>query len=210
MTKVVCYMDALGTRSVKDIENYLKKYIKIIKIVNNKKSKNNIKRYFFQDSIILIGKCDYDSIKEMILMILYIVSSAMEDGILFRGSVSYGKIKISKNVPFVLGDAIKESVEWADLSHSPGIFITPISMHNNNMKNFVKKEARLFVNKKTYLKNLGQMDLKFITVRPSFYTLDKLEEKYKKKIQENFIKPNIYIKYKELLDIIELSKNKID
>lgn len=135
---VIALIDALGIKGswttlkpedlLKSWENTIVNFYRSITSVS--RVDKDIRPYFItvSDTIIIILKTDKDAIEYIPLMAEILMNpftKALQDGIFFRGVISFGKLTHSEKMNMIIGPAIDEADDCHKLTEWIGVSLTP-------------------------------------------------------------------------------------
>jgi len=136
---------------------------KLEKILASEKIKIDIATYFFSDTILITFMLDKDlnivnALKKCSYFVSSIIVHGVENDILIRGSISFGKFYMlnEQKYSFVVGPAIDEAAEWYDKTEIIGVICSPslnfmLDSHTNRDTN--NRIEEYFIKYRVGLKN---------------------------------------------------------
>jgi hypothetical protein len=136
---IVVILDALGAASYSnaDIDRFLKSRSNVLNLLNRKIEgvlgkidSNRVMIFTFNDTILVIFKCDKNGpqlvdITNFFVILRKFLVDSMEEGILFRGSISIGSFYANEAENAVMGQAVTDAAAWYDKADWIGIHATP-------------------------------------------------------------------------------------
>jgi len=182
---IIAVLDALGASTYNDRElsQFLNSRGRVIKLLeqtaNAKEVRGDIKTdlvttFTFNDTVLIVYQTldpvTFKDVKHFCLLLRMFMVDSLEQGILFRGSVSIGNFYVDEESNTVMGAAVTDAAAWYDSAEWIGVNATPrATLVIQGLLKGRKDLDHLLVDYIVPLKNHPSLALKAVNWPKAFY-----------------------------------------